>query len=73
MGLLDGAFVDWIGLFEGMTDGERVTVLLDLFIRKVRVALEGDFLRRLSRRQFPSSRQVMSSTHLNCGSVRNAL
>lgn len=41
VGLLDGAFVDWIGLFEGMTDGERVMVFLDLFIRKVRVVLEG--------------------------------
>jgi transcriptional antiterminator RfaH len=40
-GLLDGAFVDCIGLFEGMTDGERVIVLLDLFNSKVRVALEG--------------------------------
>ena len=40
----DGAFTSCLGLFEGMTDGERVTVLLDLFNRKVRVALDRDFV-----------------------------
>ena len=38
--LLDGAFVDCIGLFEGMKDIERVSVLLDLLGRKVRVLLD---------------------------------
>jgi transcriptional antiterminator RfaH len=40
--LLDGAFVDCIGLFEGMNDIERVSVLLDLLGRKVRVLLYAD-------------------------------
>ena len=40
--LLDGAFVDCIGLFEGMKDIERVSVLLDLLGRKVRVLLDAD-------------------------------
>ena len=35
--MLDGVFSSWIGLFEGMTDEERVTVLLELLGRKVRV------------------------------------
>jgi transcriptional antiterminator RfaH len=40
----DGAFAECIALFEGMTDNERVTVLLELFNRKVRVALDGHWL-----------------------------
>jgi transcriptional antiterminator RfaH len=40
--LLDGAFVDCVGLFEGMKDIERVSVLLDLLGRKVRVLLDAD-------------------------------
>ena len=35
----DGAFADCFGLFEGMRDDERVTVLLDLLGRKVRVTI----------------------------------
>ncbi|MBL8700121.1 MAG: transcriptional activator RfaH [Alphaproteobacteria bacterium] len=37
--VLDGAFADRLGLFEAMTDDARVTVLLDLLGRRVRVAL----------------------------------
>ena len=40
--LLDGAFVDCVGLFEGMKDIERVSVLLDLLGRKVRVLLDAN-------------------------------
>ncbi len=36
--VLDGAFTGALGMFEGMTDNERVTVLLDLLGRKVRVS-----------------------------------
>lgn len=38
--VLDGAFADALGLFEGITDNERVTILLDLLGRKVRVSLD---------------------------------
>ena len=38
----DGAFSDFLGLFESMNDGERVAVLLDLLGRKVRVVLSAD-------------------------------
>lgn len=38
--LLDGAFSGCLGLFEGMTDRDRVMVLLDLLGRKVRVVLD---------------------------------
>src|SRR5262249_7372171 len=37
--VLDGVFSLNLGLFDGMTDGERVAVLLDLFGRKVRVII----------------------------------
>jgi len=37
--VLNGAFADSFGLFEGMSDSERVTILLDLLGRKVRVRL----------------------------------
>jgi transcriptional antiterminator RfaH len=40
--LLDGAFRDCVGLFEGMKDLERISILLDLLGRKVRVLLEAD-------------------------------
>ena len=36
----DGAFASCLGLFEGMRDDERVTVLLDLLGRKVRVLID---------------------------------
>ena len=37
-----GIFSASLGLFEGMTDRERVAILLDLLGRKVRVVLDGD-------------------------------
>jgi len=37
--VLDGAFVDQVGLFAAMTDDQRVDVLLDLLGRQVRVTL----------------------------------
>lgn len=37
--VLEGAFTGTLGMFEGMTDNERVTILLDLLGRKVRVSL----------------------------------
>jgi transcriptional antiterminator RfaH len=37
-----GAFSDCLGLFECMNDRERVTILLDLLGRKVRVLMSGD-------------------------------
>ena len=40
--ILDGAFADCIGLFDGMRDFQRVSVLLELLGRKVRVMLKGD-------------------------------
>lgn len=42
--VLDGVFSACLGLFDGMTDGERVAVLLDLLGRKVRVVLDADFV-----------------------------
>jgi transcriptional antiterminator RfaH len=42
--ILDGAFSDSLGLYEGMTDRERVTILLDLLGRKVRVILDADLV-----------------------------
>jgi len=38
--ILDGAFTSCFGLYEGMPDGERVAVLLDLLGRKVRIMLD---------------------------------
>jgi transcriptional antiterminator RfaH len=38
--VLDGVFSAYLGLFERMTDGERVAILLDLLGRKVRVVLD---------------------------------
>ena len=40
----DGVFSDSLGLFENMTDRERVVILLDLLGRKVRVTLDEDFI-----------------------------
>jgi transcriptional antiterminator RfaH len=40
--VLDGAFTGTFGLFEGMNDNERITILLDLLGRKVRVNLEAE-------------------------------
>jgi transcriptional antiterminator RfaH len=42
--VLDGAFTDSLGFYEGMTDRERVTILLDLLGRKVRVILAADLV-----------------------------
>jgi transcriptional antiterminator RfaH len=38
--VLDGVFADCFGLFDGMKDSDRVSVLLDLLGRKVRVAID---------------------------------
>jgi transcriptional antiterminator RfaH len=40
----EGAFCDCLGLFESFSDRERVTVLLELLGRKVRVVLGEDFV-----------------------------
>jgi transcriptional antiterminator RfaH len=40
--VLDGVFVACLGLYEKMTENERVAVLLDLLGRKVRVVLDAD-------------------------------
>jgi len=42
--LLDGAFTDCLGLYDGMRDGDRVAVLLDLLGRKVRVTMDADLV-----------------------------
>lgn len=38
--VLDGAFVSCLGLFEAMTDRERVAILLDFLGRKVHIVLD---------------------------------
>ncbi len=38
--VLDGVFADCLGLYEGMKDGERIAILLDLLGRKVRVTVD---------------------------------
>ena len=38
--IVDGLFAHSLGLFDGVTDGERVAVLLDLLGRKVRVVFD---------------------------------
>jgi transcriptional antiterminator RfaH len=38
--ILDGAFTSCLGMFDGMKDGERIAVLLDLLGRKVRIYLD---------------------------------
>ncbi len=40
--ILDGAFADCLGLYEGMKDSERVAILLDLLGRKVRVTVDAE-------------------------------
>ena len=42
--VLDGAFQDCLGLYEGMSSSERVTILLELLGRKVRVNLDSEIL-----------------------------
>lgn len=37
--VMEGAFLDCLGIFDGMPDHERVTILLDLLGRKVRVLM----------------------------------
>ena len=39
-----GVFDSCLGLVEGLTDGERVAILLDLLGRKVRVFIDADFV-----------------------------
>lgn len=38
--ILDGAFASCLGLYDGMQDGERLAVLLELLGRKVRIFLD---------------------------------
>ena len=38
--VLDGVFADCLGLYDGMTDSDRVAILLDLLGRKVRVVVD---------------------------------
>jgi transcriptional antiterminator RfaH len=40
--VIDGVFSDSFGIYEGMTDRERVDILLDLLGRKVRVQIDID-------------------------------
>lgn len=40
--VLGGAFADCLGLYEGMKDGDRVSILLDLLGRKVRATVDAD-------------------------------
>jgi transcriptional antiterminator RfaH len=40
--VIDGVFSDSFGIYEGMTDRERVEILLDLLGRKVRVQIDID-------------------------------
>jgi transcriptional antiterminator RfaH len=42
--VLDGAFHDCFGLYEGMNGGDRVAILLDLLGRKVRVVLNSELI-----------------------------
>lgn len=42
--ILAGAFVDSLGLFEGAGERERVSVLLNLLGRKVRIMLDADLV-----------------------------
>ena len=37
--VLDGAFADFLGLYDGIQDSDRVAILLDLLGRKVRVSV----------------------------------
>ena len=40
--VLEGAFCDCLGIYEGMSDHERVGILLDLLGRKVRVRIDAE-------------------------------
>lgn len=40
--VLDGVFCDCLGLYDGMSDRDRVTILLDLLGRKVRVQVDAE-------------------------------
>jgi transcriptional antiterminator RfaH len=40
--VLDGAFADCLGLYEGMKDRDRIAILLDLLGRKVRVTVAAE-------------------------------
>ena len=40
--VVDGAFADCLGLYEGLKDSDRVAILLDLLGRKVRVMVDAD-------------------------------
>ncbi len=42
--VLAGAFMDSAGLFNGMADHDRVSILLDMLGRKVRVLLDADMV-----------------------------
>lgn len=42
--VVGGAFSDCFGLYEGMSNSERVAILLDLLGRKVRVTVDGAFI-----------------------------
>jgi transcriptional antiterminator RfaH len=42
--VVDGVFSACLGLFDGMTDGQRVAILLDLLGRKVRVLLDSELI-----------------------------
>jgi transcriptional antiterminator RfaH len=42
--VLAGAFMDNVGLFNGMADHDRVSILLDMLGRKVRVLLDADLV-----------------------------
>jgi len=40
--IIEGVFADCLGLYDGMTDHDRVTILLDLLGRKVRVFVDAE-------------------------------
>jgi transcriptional antiterminator RfaH len=42
--VLEGAFCDYLGLFEGVSGQDRVAILLDLLGRKVRVVLDMEII-----------------------------
>lgn len=42
--VLAGAFMDNVGLFNGMADNDRISILLDMLGRKVRVLLDADMV-----------------------------
>jgi transcriptional antiterminator RfaH len=42
--VLAGAFMDNAGLFDGVADHQRVSILLDMLGRKVRVLLDADLI-----------------------------